>query len=107
RKVSVGNYCYIGRYSYLDGDIEIGDYTMLASHVAIVGGDHIYDRPETLMIEGGREHWKRTIIGKDVWIGHGATILNGVKIGDGAVVAAASVVTRDVPAYGIVAGNPA
>lgn len=47
------------------------------------------------------------IIGNDVWIGHGATILNGIRIGDGAIVGAGSVVTKDVPAYSIVAGNPA
>jgi virginiamycin A acetyltransferase len=46
-------------------------------------------------------------IGNDVWIGNGATILPGLRIGDGAVVAASAVVTRDVPPYGIVAGNPA
>jgi carbonic anhydrase/acetyltransferase-like protein (isoleucine patch superfamily) len=47
------------------------------------------------------------IIGHDVWIGNGATILSGVHIGNGAVIGACSVVTRDVPSYGIVAGNPA
>jgi acetyltransferase-like isoleucine patch superfamily enzyme len=48
-----------------------------------------------------------TTIGNDVWIGHGAFICAGVSIGDGAVVAAHSVVSRDVPAYTVVAGNPA
>jgi acetyltransferase-like isoleucine patch superfamily enzyme len=47
------------------------------------------------------------IIGNDVWIGHEALILSGVKIGDGAVVGARAVVTKDVPAFSIVAGNPA
>ncbi len=47
------------------------------------------------------------VVGHDVWIGHGATMLPGVKIGNGAVIAARAVVTRDVPAYAIVAGNPA
>jgi len=47
------------------------------------------------------------VIGHDVWIGAGATILSGVRIGNGAVVGASSVVTKDVPAYTIVAGNPA
>lgn len=46
-------------------------------------------------------------IGNDVWIGHGAFILPGIKVGDGAVVAAMSVVTKDVPPYSVVAGNPA
>ncbi len=48
-----------------------------------------------------------TIIGDDVWIGRGATILPGVSIGSGAIIATGAVVSRDVPAYGIVAGNPA
>ncbi|MHC5719417.1 MAG: CatB-related O-acetyltransferase, partial [Nostoc sp.] len=48
-----------------------------------------------------------TIIGHDVWVGYGATILSGVKIGNGAVVGAQAVVTSDVPAYAIVVGNPA
>jgi virginiamycin A acetyltransferase len=48
-----------------------------------------------------------TIVGHDVWIGYGAVILPGITIGHGAVVAAASVVTSDVPPYAIVAGNPA
>ncbi len=48
-----------------------------------------------------------TIIGHDVWIGHGATIMPGVTIRSGAIIAARAVVTRDVPAYTIVGGNPA
>ena len=106
-KVSLGNRCYIGRYSYLDGDITIGDNSMLASNVAIVGGDHVFDVPGVLMIDGGREHWRATIIGMDVWIGYGVIILNGVTVGDGALVAAGSLVVHDVPPYAIVAGNPA
>ncbi|MBP0965272.1 MAG: CatB-related O-acetyltransferase [Oscillospiraceae bacterium] len=50
---------------------------------------------------------KLPIIGNDVWIGYGATVLNGVTIGDGAIAAAGAVVTRDVPPYTIVGGNPA
>ncbi len=48
-----------------------------------------------------------TIVGNDVWIGTNAVVLPGVKIGDGAIIGAYSVVTRDVPPYSIVAGNPA
>ena len=106
-RVTLGKRVYIGRYSYLDGDIIIGDYSMLASSVAIVGGDHIYRVRELRMIDGGREHWKPTIIGSDVWIGHGAIILNGVTIGNGSLVAAGSLVVKDVQPYTIVGGNPA
>ncbi|MFD1746864.1 CatB-related O-acetyltransferase [Rhizobium helianthi] len=48
-----------------------------------------------------------TVVGHDVWIGHGATIMPGVTIGSGAIIAARAVVTRDVPPYTIVGGNPA
>jgi virginiamycin A acetyltransferase len=48
-----------------------------------------------------------TVIGHDVWVGHGAMILPGVTVGDGAIIGAGAVVARDVPAYGVVAGNPA
>ncbi|MDM7981902.1 MAG: CatB-related O-acetyltransferase [Rhizobium sp.] len=48
-----------------------------------------------------------TVVGHDVWIGHGATIMPGVTIGSGAIIAARAVVTRDVPPYAIVGGNPA
>ncbi len=50
---------------------------------------------------------KVTTIGNDVWIGHGAFILPGINIGDGAVIAAKSVVTKDVPPYAVMAGSPA
>ena len=48
-----------------------------------------------------------TIVGNDVWIGYGSTIMPGVRIGDGAVIASCSVVTRDVAPYAVVGGNPA
>lgn len=51
--------------------------------------------------------YRDTVIGHDVWIGHGATIMPGVTIGPGAIIAARAVVTRDIPPYSIVGGNPA
>lgn len=107
RRVTLGSYCYIGAGSYLDGDITIGDHSMLANNVAIVGGDHAFSTPGVTMRDGGREAWRPTILGRDVWIGHGAIIINGISIGDGALVAAGSVVTKDVAAFSVVAGNPA
>nr|WP_279291024.1 DapH/DapD/GlmU-related protein [Pseudomonas sp. S25] len=106
-KVSLGEYCYVGSGCYLDGDITIGAYTMLANNVAIVGGDHAFGCPGVTMRDGGREEWRHTALGRDVWVGHGAIILNGLSIGDGAIVAAGSVVTKNVEAFSVVAGNPA
>ena len=51
--------------------------------------------------------YRDTVIGHDVWIGHGATIMPGVTIGSGSIIAARAIVTRDVPPYAIVGGNPA
>jgi virginiamycin A acetyltransferase len=59
------------------------------------------------MLFAGGPHFEETALESDVWIGHGAIILQGVRIGEGSVVAAGSVVTKDVAPYTIVAGNPA
>ncbi|NNM32171.1 MAG: CatB-related O-acetyltransferase, partial [Gemmatimonadetes bacterium] len=61
---------------------------------------------ETAMPESW-PHRGDTIVGHDVWIGYGATIMPGVRIGNGAIIAARSVITRDVEAFSIVGGNPA
>lgn len=82
------------------GGITIDDGAMIAANVQLISNNH--DLYERLIITCKPVH-----IGKNAWIGAGATILPGVTIGDNAVVGAASVVTKDVPADTIVAGNPA
>ncbi|MEY7976312.1 CatB-related O-acetyltransferase [Streptomyces pilosus] len=61
----------------------------------------------TLDIVTGMPSRGDTVVGNDVWLGHGATVMPGVRIGDGAIVAAGAVVTADVPPYTVVGGNPA
>jgi acetyltransferase-like isoleucine patch superfamily enzyme len=106
-----------------DGDpstcLRIGAYCSIAAGVRIVlGGEHRTDWVTTSPLriihelpgagQDGHPHSKGDVtIGNDVWIGLSATILSGVKIGDGAVIAASAVVASDVPPYAIVAGNPA
>lgn len=107
KRVSVGDNVYIGQNCYLDGDITIGNNTMLASYVSIVGGDHRFDVPEVPIRDTGREHWNKTIIGENTWIGHGAIIMNGVTIGNGSVIGAGSIVTKDIPPNSIAFGSPA
>jgi chloramphenicol O-acetyltransferase type B len=107
RRVTLGDFCYVGAGCYLDGDITVGAFTMLANDVAVVGGDHAFTSPGITMRDGGREAWQPTVLGRDVWVGHGAIILNGLSIGDGAIVAAGAVVTKNVEAFSVVAGNPA
>jgi virginiamycin A acetyltransferase len=118
-KVSVGNVTYGGiditDYSDEDTMVEIGHYCSLAPGVKLIlGGEH---RPENIsnfpfrhklgMVI--REAFSKgsIIIKDDVWVGANSLILSGVIIGQGSVVAAGSVVTKNIPPYAIVGGNPA
>ncbi|NDP27136.1 MAG: antibiotic acetyltransferase [Flavobacterium sp.] len=85
----------------------IGDYTMLATQVMIIGGDHKFNIPGRPMMFSGRSELKETYIGKDVWIGAKSIIFTGVSIGDGSIIAAGSLVTKDIEPYSIVGGVPA
>jgi acetyltransferase-like isoleucine patch superfamily enzyme len=87
--------------------VRVGRFVMFGPSVAICGGDHIYDKSGVPMIYSGRPEPRLTNIGSDVWVGQGALIMAGLTIGDGAIIAAGSVVTRDVPPYTIFAGVPA
>lgn len=82
------------------GGITIGDETQIAANVNLISNNHDLEDRNVITC-------KPIKIGKRVWIGAGATILPGVTIGDNSVVGAGSVVTKDVPADTIVAGNPA
>ena len=106
--VSIGNHVYIGSFSHLSvTELFIDDYSMLASHVSIVGGDHNFRTVGIPTILNGRGDEKGVIIEKDVWIGHGVIIMQGVTIGEGSIVGAGSIVTKDIRPYTIVGGNPA
>jgi len=105
-------------YSWGGFEVSIGKFCSLSKGIVIVGGEHnlhwvsTFPLRERFRLPGrgqdGHPTYKGPVtIGHDVWIGMGAFILSGVTIGDGSVVAARSVVTRDVPPYAIVAGNPA
>jgi acetyltransferase-like isoleucine patch superfamily enzyme len=105
--VSVGDHCYIGPDCVLESQVQIGNWVMIAAHVAMVGGDHLFREVGTPTICAGRDENKPIIIGDDCWIGHGAIIMHGVTIGEGAIVAAGALVTRDVEPYSIVGASPA
>ena len=120
----------VGRHSYgaprvlwwgEDASLAIGKFCSIAENVTILlGGEHRLDWVTTFPFTELGEAWPSrhdmpghpatkgdVRIGHDVWIGRDATILSGVTIGNGAVVGAGAVLSRDVPAYGIAAGNPA
>jgi acetyltransferase-like isoleucine patch superfamily enzyme len=115
--LNIGENFYIGRDSFIETDCIIGNNVILANKVGIVGKfDHHYQQIGTPIrlassIRDLDYSWKglnlTTRIGNDVWIGYGATILQGVNIHEGAIIAAGSVVTKDVESYTIYGGNPA
>jgi acetyltransferase-like isoleucine patch superfamily enzyme len=123
--IVVGDYTYTAdakpnliSYSPMDV-IVIGKFCSLANEVTIFGGgEHRFDWVSSYPIriafgieragkDGHPTSKGPTVIGNDVYLGYRAIVLSGVRIGDGAVVAAGSVVTQNVPAYAIVGGNPA
>lgn len=102
-----GDYVYLGPCVEIAPQVRIGNYSSLSSFVVVTGNDHRFDVPGVPVRFSGRPETVVTQIGDDVLIGHGAIIMRGIKIGNGAVVGAGAVVTKDVPAYAIVAGVPA
>lgn len=113
--LTIGRDVSIGRNCTVEVSGSIGDKTVIAAGVGLVGRtDHAIDEVGTAIIDstwvGDRAAplpSDSLMVGRDVWIGYGAIVVTGVSIGDGAVVAAGAVVTRDVPAFSIVAGVPA
>ncbi len=102
-----GPYSFINNNCMLQAKVVLGRYVLLGPHVAVVGGDHRPDMPGVPNIFTGRPEILETVIEDDAWIGHGAIIMQGVRIGRGSIVAAGAVVVRDVPPYEIHGGVPA
>ncbi|SMG53276.1 chloramphenicol O-acetyltransferase type B [Paenibacillus aquistagni] len=104
----------IEQYGWVLDKLIIGNYVCIASGVIILMGGNHNHHPEWItvypfveQINNSYERKGDTIIESDAWIGMNAMIMPGVNIGEGAIVAAGSVVVKDVPAYTIVGGNPA
>lgn len=115
-----------GDYAYVvnDSDIiytDVGKFCSIAAHTRINPGNHPLERValshftyRSSAYDMGPDDaaffdWRRSfrcVMGNDVWIGHGAVVLPGVKLGNGAAVGAGAIVTKDVPPFAIVVGNP-
>jgi acetyltransferase-like isoleucine patch superfamily enzyme len=88
------------------GGVSIGDRTLIGYGTKILSSNHVIPDKNTKIFDAGHQN-KKVTIANDVWIGANCIILPGVSIGEGAVVAAGSVVTSDVAPFSIVAGVPA
>lgn len=107
RDFALGDFGFVGAGCTIYPKVKIGRFLLMAPDVSIIGADHEYRTVGVPICFAGREKLEETLIGDDVWIGQGAQIMVGVRIGTGAIVASRSVVTRDVPPFAIVAGVPA
>ncbi|MEX0331046.1 MAG: hypothetical protein AB3N64_06430 [Puniceicoccaceae bacterium] len=106
--VSLGNCVQIGPECIIDSAVAIRDHVLIAKRVSFVGRkDHNINVPGESVWSAPRGKDERIIINSDCWIGHGCTILAGVEVGRGSVIAAGSVVVKSVPPYSVVGGNPA
>lgn len=104
--VVIGKNVQINEFSRIRNVI-IGNDVMIAPYVYILHSGHNFDSKEVTMRFQGEKFYQHTIIEDDVWIGARSIINAGKTIGKGAIVAAGSVVTKDVEPYTIVGGNPA
>lgn len=111
-EIKIGKNCNFGDYVHITSinRIEIGNNVLTGRWVTITDNSHGETDEENLKIAPLKRDWFSkgpVIIGNNVWIGDKATILPGVIIGEGTIVAANSVVSKDIPPYSIVGGNPA
>lgn len=124
--VQIGENCILGKGVYVDADVCIGSNVKIQNYVSVYHGVTVEDgvfigphvcftndlRPRAINPDGslkGATDWivSETVVGKGAALGANSTIRCGIRIGEWAMVGSGSVVTRDVPAYGVVFGNPA
>ncbi|TGE79857.1 acyltransferase [Pseudoalteromonas sp. KS88] len=107
-QTTIGDNCYIGpeAYWYGIGGINIGEGTIIGPKSTIWSANHNYESDVAIPYDKQVIN-KAVIVGRACWFGFGVHICPGVTIGDGAVIAMGSVVTKDIPEFAIVGGNPA
>lgn len=115
-EINIAENVYIGKYCSLETDIEINKNVLIGNNVGLIGKyDHDYSNVGVCIKDspwiGDSDYcfkgkYLKIRIEEDTWIGYGSIILSGVKIGRGCIIAAGSVVTKDIPEYSIAAGNP-
>ena len=108
QKISIGDNVQINTRCWISGGggLEIHDNTLIGPHVVIHSANHNFSDRKTPILKQGHT-FKKIIIEKDVWIGANATILPGVIIREGSIIAAGAVVTKSTEQYGVYGGVPA
>ncbi len=106
--IEIGDNCSINPYTiiYGHGGVKIGNNVLIAAATMIVPNNHNFQLKDKTIIEQGCTA-KGIIIEEDVWIGHGCSLLDGITVSKGTVVAAGSVVNKSTEPYSVIAGIPA
>lgn len=108
QNIAIGDDVYIGPHSFISaiGGVDIGSGTIIGPRVTIYSANHRYEGANAIpyddVILPGKVN-----IGENIWIGCNVIILPGVKIGEGCIIGAGSVVTREMPSFKVIGGNPA
>jgi acetyltransferase-like isoleucine patch superfamily enzyme len=106
--ISIGNNVQFGEYCNVANKVVFKDNILMAGRVCFIGkNDHVFNIPEAYIWDGERGDDGVCLVNSDVWIGHGSSIVGGVTIGMGSIIAAGSVLTKDVPPCEIWGGVPA
>lgn len=106
-RLIIGDKSGIGMNSSVNGPIRIGKFVNIGPELRVLTKGHCIERTDIPMQQQGYTEEKEVVIGDDVWIGLRVTILPGVHIGNGSVIGAGAVVTRDIPDYAVAVGVPA
>lgn len=106
-RVEIGKWVFVGRNTIIAAkkSIRIGDFTIIAPNCYFIDHTHGFSKDDIILNQ--KSKLKEILIGRDCYFGAGTVVLGGVTIGDGAVIASGSVVTKDVSSYEVWAGNPA
>jgi acetyltransferase-like isoleucine patch superfamily enzyme len=107
-RIHLGRQVFLGPYVviYGHGGVEISDHCLIAMHCCILSSNHTIP-PRSEIVRHKPDIFLPTKIGRDCWLGAAVTVLGGVQIGDGCVIGAGAVVTKDMPPYSIANGVPA
>lgn len=106
--IEIGENTFVGPYTYMVGvgNITIGKHCLIAAHCDIAAVDHIFSDPTELIRKQGVTR-QGIVIEDNCWLGCGVKVLDGVTIGEGSVIGAGAVVTKNIPPYSVAVGVPA
>lgn len=108
REIELGNNVQFGKNCSIAANLKVHNDVLFAGKVSFVGGnDHTYNIPGRTIWDSPRGKNKDIVIEDDVWVGNGCTLMGGITIGKGSIVAAGAIVTKDIPPCEIWGGVPA